>query len=163
MSDFREQSNKDLDLGAKAYQAGDYETAIRYYEKSADAGNVIALSNLGYCYYYGRSIPVDKTKAKECWDKAAIFGDIAAIYKLGDMYRNGDLVKNLDYSHALYLRAFELALEAEDIYTSPDAYLRMLKYYPEDIEEYADIRDIAENCIAMIETCLLYTSDAADE
>ena len=49
MSDFREQSNKDLDLGAKAYQAGDYETAIRYYEKSADAGNVIALSNLGYC------------------------------------------------------------------------------------------------------------------
>lgn len=72
MSDFREQSNKDLDLGAKAYQAGDYETAIRYYEKSADAGNVIALSNLGYCYYYGRSIPVDKTKAKECWDKAAI-------------------------------------------------------------------------------------------
>ena len=44
MSDFREQSNKDLDLGAKAYQAGDYETAIRYYEKSADAGNVIALS-----------------------------------------------------------------------------------------------------------------------
>ena len=28
----------------------------------------------------------------------------------------------------------------------------MLKYYPEDIEEYADIRDIAENCIAMIET-----------
>ena len=78
---------------------------------------------------------MDKTKAKECWDKAAIFGDIAAIYKLGDMYRNGDLVKNLDYSRALYLRAFELALEAEDIYTSPDAYLRMLKYYPEDIEE----------------------------
>ena len=152
MSDFREQSNKDLDLGAKAYQVGDYETAIRYYEKSADAGNVIALSNLGDCYYYGRSIPVDKTKAKECWDKAAIFGDIAAIYKLGDMYRNGDLLKNLDYSHALYLRAFELALEAEDIYTSPDAYLRMLKYYPEDIEEYADIRDIAESCVAMIET-----------
>ena len=46
----------------------------------------------------------------------------------------------------------ERALEAEDIHTSPDAYLRMLKYYPEDIEEYADIRDIAENCIAMIET-----------
>lgn len=151
MEDFREQSNKDLDLGAQAYQNRDYATAIKYYEKSANAGNVIALSNLGYCYYYGRSIPVDKTKAKECWEKAAIFGDIAAIYKLGDMYRNGDLAKNPDYSHALYLRAFELALEAEDIYTSPDAYLRMLKYHPEDISEYADIKDIAEECVAMIE------------
>ena len=51
-----------LNIGAEAYQKGDYETAIKYYEKSANAGNVIALSNLGYCYYYGRSIPVDKQK-----------------------------------------------------------------------------------------------------
>ncbi len=65
-----------LNKGADAYQAGDYETAIRLYQKSADMGNITALSNLGYCYYYGRSIPVDKTKAKECWEKAAIFGDI---------------------------------------------------------------------------------------
>ncbi len=151
MADIREQSDRDLNIGAKAYQNKDFETAIKYYEKAANAGNVIALSNLGYCYYYGRSIPVDKMKAKEYWDKAAIFGDIAAIYKLGDMYRNGDLEENPDYSHALYLRAFELALDAEDIYVSPDAFLRMLKYYPEDIGQYADIRNIAEECVAMIE------------
>ena len=42
----------------------DYEKAISLYEKSASLGNVTALSNLGYCYYYGRSIPVDKEKAK---------------------------------------------------------------------------------------------------
>ena len=73
-----------LNKGADAYQAGDYETAIRLYQKSADMGNITALSNLGYCYYYGRSIPIDKTKAKECWDKAAIFGDIPSVYKLGE-------------------------------------------------------------------------------
>lgn len=49
-----------LNKGADAYQAGDYETAIRLYQKSADMGNITALSNLGYCYYYGRSFPVDK-------------------------------------------------------------------------------------------------------
>lgn len=58
-------------------------------------GNVTALSNLGYCYYYGRSIPVDKEKAKSYWEEAAIFGDIPAVYKLGDMYRNGDLPKRI--------------------------------------------------------------------
>lgn len=65
-----------LNKGADAYQAGDYETAIRLYQKSADMGNITALSNLGYCYYYGRSFPVDKTKAKECWERrlfSAIF------------------------------------------------------------------------------------------
>ncbi len=138
-----------LNKGADAYQAGDYETAIRLYQKSADMGNITALSNLGYCYYYGRSIPVDKTKAKECWEKAAIFGDIPSVYKLGDMYRYGDLPQNLNYSHALYKRAFLLALDNMDnYYVAPDAFLRMLKYYPEEISDfgYSPI-DIAAHCV----------------
>ncbi len=141
-----------LNIGAEAYQKGDYETAIKYYEKSANAGNVIALSNLGYCYYYGRSIPVDKKKAKECWEKAAILGDIAAVYKLGDMYRNGEIEKNLEYSRALYVRAFEMALESDDIGVCPDAFLRMLKYYPEEIEQYYYTqKEIAKSCVSMLE------------
>ena len=146
------QDEIDLDIGAEAYQRKDYDTAIRFYQKSADAGNVTALSNLGYCYYYGRSVPVDKVKAKECWEEAAILGDIAAVYKLGDMYRNGDLPQNLAYSHALYRRAFDMALECLDIYVCPDAYLRMLKYYPEDLKEYAgNVRNIGEECVRMLE------------
>lgn len=62
-----------LNEGADAYNAKDYEKAISLYEKSASLGNVTALSNLGYCYYYGRSIPVDKEKAKSYWEEAAIF------------------------------------------------------------------------------------------
>lgn len=141
-----------LNEGADAYQRGDYETAIRLYKKSADMGNITALSNLGYCYYYGRSIPVDKDKARECWEKAAILGDIAAVYKLGDMYRYGDLPQNLDFSHALYKRAFILATDnSENYYVAPDAFLRMLKYYPDDIAEmgYSKLT-IALSCVTGI-------------
>lgn len=141
-----------LNEGAKAYQSRNYQTAIKLYQKSADMGNIIALSNLGYCYYYGRSIPVDKEKAKKCWEKAAILGDIAAVYKLGDMYRNGDLPQNLDFSHALYKRAFNMAVQcSENYYVAPDAFLRMLKYYPDDISDkgYSKI-EIALSCITGI-------------
>ena len=146
----------DLQKGADAYQEGDYKTAVSYYKKSASAGNVTALSNLGYCYYYGRSVPIDKETAKEYWEKAAILGDIAAVYKLGDMYRNGDLKENLDYSHALYVRAFQLALESDDIYVYPDAYLRMLRHYPDEAcTEFESVVEIAKECVAGIERRIL--------
>lgn len=90
-----------LNKGADAYQAGDYETAIRLYQKSADMGNITALSNLGYCYYYGRSFPVDKTKAKECWEKAAIFGDIPSVYKLGDICTGTAIYRKISIIHTL--------------------------------------------------------------
>ncbi len=137
-----------LNEGATAYQQGDYETAVKLYRKSAAMGNVVALSNLGYCYYYGRSIPVDKEKAKTFWEQAAIFGDIAAIYKLGDMYRFGDLKKSIAYSDALYCRAFDLALKSEDIYVYPDAFLRMLQYCPEKLDEWKfDKVELARQCV----------------
>lgn len=146
------QDELDLQAGAEAYQHGDYKTAIELYTKSAAAGNVTALSNLGYCYYYGRSIPVDKKAARKCWERAAILGDIAAVYKLGDMYRNGDLAQNLAFSHALYVRAFRMALDCEDIYVYPDAFLRMLKHYPEEAHtEYMDVLAIGEACVSGME------------
>jgi len=141
-----------LDTGADAYQNGDYETAMMYYKQSAKLGNVTALSNLGYCYYYGRDISVNKEKAKKYWEKAAMLGDIAALYKLGDMYRNGDLKQDLDYSHALYKRAFNMSLKTDDIYVYPDAYLRMLKYYPEEAcTNFQSIEDIARGCVSSLE------------
>ncbi|MCD7769619.1 MAG: sel1 repeat family protein [Oscillospiraceae bacterium] len=147
------QGIKDLNAGADAYQKGDFETAVRLYQKAAAVGNVVAMSNLGYCYYYGRSIPVDKKKAKQCWEQAAIFGDIAAIYKLGDMYRFGDLKKNLNYSCALYERAFELAMESGDIYVFPDAILRMLQYYPDELDAaHYDRKVLAQLCVDGIRT-----------
>lgn len=139
------EDEKDLNLGAEAYQEGDFETAIRYYEKSAAAGNVVALSNLGYCYYYGRSIPVDKAKARDCWEKAAILGDICAIYKLGDMYRNGDLPQDLVFSKKLYMKAYEEADVDRDPNNYPDTCLRIIKYCRDEYtrEELTEIAALA--------------------
>jgi TPR repeat protein len=149
--DFTE-DEMDLQAGADAYQNGDYEKAVAFYTKSAAAGNVTALSNLGYCHYYGRGVPTDKNAAKNCWERAGILGDIAAVYKLGDMYRNGDLKEDLDYSHALYRRAFQMALDSDDIYVYPDAFLRMLKYYPDEAcTEDRDALDIGRDCVDGIE------------
>lgn len=129
------QDVRDLEEGNRAYQKGDYKTAVRHYRRAAEAGNVEALSNLGYCYYYGRSIPVDKDAARECWEEAAILGDICAIYKLGDMYRNGDLPANVRRSKAYYHRAFRLASDTHDVWCYPDCCLRMVKFCAEDFTD----------------------------
>ena len=43
-------------IGAEYYRKGEYENALEYYRISASMGNDQAISNLGYCYLYGRSI-----------------------------------------------------------------------------------------------------------
>ena len=156
------QALKDLHAGSEAYQKGDYATAIAYYQKAADAGNVEALSNLGYCYYYGRSIPVNKYMAHLCWEKAALFGDVCATYKLGDMYRNGDLVQDFNFSKAMYRKAFDMSQKDRDIYCYPDACLRILKYCKDECpaDLYAEIaRDAVDGFRARIDDGDNYTDD----
>ena len=140
------QDEIDLNHGAEAYMQGDYATAVEYYQKSAAAGNIIAMSNLGYCHYYGRSIPADKGKARECWEKAAVMGNVCAIYKLGDMYRNGDLPEDPVFSKLMYLRAYAIAAQNKDIYEYPDTCLRILKYCREDCSP-EQVKNIAQSAV----------------
>ena len=140
------QAERDLDAGADAYQRGEYQKAIRLFERAAANGSTVAMSNLGYCYYYGRSIPVDKEKARQYWEKAAIFGNVNAIYKLGDMYRNGDLPEDLVFSEGAYIKAFNIANEERDINSYPDACLRFLKYCL-DPEAKEKNREIAQGAV----------------
>lgn len=82
-----------LDIGAKAYRAGDYQKAQKYYEKSADLHNAQAACNLGYIYEYGRTGEKNLEKAFYYYSEAAILGNANAYYKVGDSYRYGDFVK----------------------------------------------------------------------
>jgi TPR repeat protein len=52
-----------LNKGAALYQKHQYAEAMTYYQQAAELGSVTAMSNLGYCYYYGRSVPVDYQQA----------------------------------------------------------------------------------------------------
>ena len=114
--------------GEEAYRQGDYSTAVRYYKRAAARGDSVALSNLGYCYYYGRSVAQDKEKARQCWEQAAAYGDVAAIYKLGDMHQNGDIERNPDAAWTFYRAAYRLSNSAKDSETYPDVCLRYLRY-----------------------------------
>lgn len=94
-------SNYFLNKGANLYNKGEYLGAIEYYEIAASMGNSHAISNLGYCYLYGRGIPKDEKKAVLYFNLAANKNDIDALYKLGTFYLSGIVVKK-DTEIALY-------------------------------------------------------------
>ena len=54
-----------LNQGAEAYQTQTpegFKTAVRYYEEAARLGNGQAMTNLGYCYMYGRGVTKNPEK-----------------------------------------------------------------------------------------------------
>lgn len=74
--------------GAFYYRDGDYKKAVEYYRLAATLGDVHAVSNLGYCYLYGRGIDVDVDLAVAYFQIAARNMDVDAAYKLGNIYES---------------------------------------------------------------------------
>ncbi len=66
-----------------------YQSAIDYYEKSANKGNTHAMLNLGRLYYSGKGIKQDYAEALKWYKKAAHIGSAIAMYNLGYMYLKG--------------------------------------------------------------------------
>lgn len=95
-----------LNLGAMYYSGDliprDYRRAFQYYKIAAEQNEepqiaAIAYANMGYCYMYGRDVPVDEAKAYECFQKGSeTYPYIVNFYKLGDMYRYGIYVVQND-------------------------------------------------------------------
>ena len=74
--------------GAKCYLDENYKDAVEYYRLAAAMGNVQAVSNLGYCYLYGRYIAPNLPLALAYFKTAAFRKNADAAYKLGDIYGN---------------------------------------------------------------------------
>lgn len=72
--------------GAKQYISKNYTESVEYYRLAASMGNVNAISNLGYCYLYGRDIEANLPLAIAYFKIAARNKNIDAAYKLGDIY-----------------------------------------------------------------------------
>ncbi len=86
------------DLGAVYYDGSrgfeqSFEKAVEYYKLAAEKGSRQAQENLGYCYYYGRNMPVDYEKAFHYFALGAFDGHLISLYKIGDMYLNGYYVE----------------------------------------------------------------------
>ena len=85
------------------------EKAMDLYKQSALNGNTNAMSKLAYIYYNGKfKGKEDYNKAFNLYNALADKGDMAALKKLGDMYRYGEGCQK-DYKKALdiYIKCYE--------------------------------------------------------
>ena len=76
-------------LGSQCEMDKDYEGAVKWYRRSADAGNVEAPHKLGWMYENGIGVEKDSAEAVKWYRRSADTGNAEAQYKLGWMYENG--------------------------------------------------------------------------
>jgi len=90
----------DFATGVKAYNRGDYATALRIMRELAEQGDAGAQYNLGFMYEKGQGVTRDYAEAMRWYRKAADQGDAGAQYNLGLMYDKGQGVAQ-DFAEAV--------------------------------------------------------------
>ena len=88
--------------GRVAHAQKDYVKALNLFEKAADMGSKIAITDTGSIYLFGQGITKDYKKARELFEKADAEGDRLAGALLGMLYQNGWGVTQ-DYARARQL------------------------------------------------------------
>jgi len=98
----------DFDAGWRAYERGDYATALREWLPLAQQGDADAQRNLGLMYEKGEGVPQDYAQAVQWYRWAAEQGHANAQFFLGRMYNKGEGVPQ-DYAQGVqwYRRAAE--------------------------------------------------------
>ena len=97
-----------------------------YYEMAASHGDEHAQENLGYCYYYGRDIPVNYERAFHYFAMGAFHGRLGSLYKIGDMYRKGYYVeKNPAEAFKIYVHCVGLMTHEDMSEFAGPVYLRL--------------------------------------
>ena len=82
-----------LEDAYKAYEKGDYKTAVHIFTKLAEQGSTEAQYNLGICYDNGQGVEQSYEEAVKWYTLAAEQGLAQAQYNLGYYYCNGQGVK----------------------------------------------------------------------
>lgn len=153
------------DLGAQYYAGSrgfeqDFSKAVFYYDLAAKHGSRQAQENLGYCYYYGRNMPVDYEKAFQYFALGAFDGHLISLYKIADMYANGYYVEKNEaeafriYQHCMATMTDEAAkVVAGPVYlrlgkcflngtgTEPDAEAALICYQKAEVFLYDMVKD----------------------
>lgn len=76
-----------LDKGAGGMRSGE---SRKMFERAAEAGDPVALSNLAMTYATGDGVPVDYVKARSLFAQAAEANNADAMFQLGLMTEQGD-------------------------------------------------------------------------
>lgn len=96
----------DYEAGLKAYNKGDYVTALKEWRPLAEQGHPSAQVHLGLMHAQGQGVARDYQKAVSWFRKAAEQNDMQAQTLLGHMYRQGQGVsKNLVLAYKWYTLA----------------------------------------------------------
>ena len=98
--------SSDFQKGLKAFNDGDFQTAIRVWTPVAEQGDAIAQYNLGLLYEKGRGVTPDHQIAFRWYSRAAEGGIPQAQLNLGELYRRGlGVTKNYQHAVKWYRRA----------------------------------------------------------
>lgn len=71
----------------------DLKVAFKYYQRAADGGCRIAISNLAWCYETGNGVEKDLGEAFRLQLRAAVAGEPEAMFHVGRMYLDGTGVR----------------------------------------------------------------------
>jgi hypothetical protein len=71
------------EMGTRRHDEGDYKSAVEYWTKAAELGDINAYHDLANAYMDGEGVERDMNKAIYHWEKAAIGGHHFARYNLG--------------------------------------------------------------------------------
>ena len=98
----------DYQDGRKAYNRGDYTTALKELRPLAEQGHAEAQYLFGYMYYKGRGVGQDGEEAVKWFRKAAEQGDVKAQYLLGYMcYKGQGIDQDSEEAEMWLLKAAE--------------------------------------------------------
>lgn len=83
-------SAADYDKGLKAYDSGDFNTALAQWMPLAEQGFAYAENNLGAMYYEGTGVTQNYETALKWYRLASEQGDAGSQNNLGFMYQSGE-------------------------------------------------------------------------
>ncbi len=89
----------DFQAGARAYDKGDFATALKEWLPVAEKGGSAAQFNIGLMYQEGQGVPQNFSEAAKWFERSADQGYVKAEHNLGAMYATGRGVKR-DYVQA---------------------------------------------------------------
>ena len=78
-----------LEKGDEAYLKKDYQSALAWYQKSADANDSRAIHQMGIMYETEKGVKRDYLKATDLYKKAVKMGNLDAYFNLARIYENG--------------------------------------------------------------------------
>jgi TPR repeat protein len=104
-----------IEDGIAAYNAKDYQTALRIFGARKDN---VALEYLSEIYLYGRGVPVDEFKGVHYLEDAASKGSAKAQSNLADIYRGGGYGLQPDGARAMLLYQQAAANGWKEAYSS---------------------------------------------